>query len=58
MYMFICLLQDGDKMDWIVTCTVLLRGPLCILLVLIGERIGLKRWLHLASIFAISGLKT
>ena len=48
--------QDGDRMDWIITTTVILRGPLCILLALFGERFGLKRWLHVASVLAIAGM--
>ena len=44
-------------MDWIVSSTVILRGPMCILLVFFGERLGLKRWLHVSSVLAIGGEK-
>ena len=42
-------------MDWIVSSTVLLRGPMCILLVFYGEQLGLKRWLRVSSVLAIAG---
>ena len=42
-------------MDWIVSSTVLLRGPMCILILFMGERIGLKLWLHISAILAILG---
>ena len=45
-------------MDWIVSSTVLLRGPMCILILFMGERIGLKLWLHISSILAILGNNT
>lgn len=44
-------------MDWIVSSTVLLRGPMCILILFMGERIGLKLWLHISAILAILGNK-
>ena len=44
-------------MDWIVSSTVLLRGPMCILILFMGERIGLKLWLHISAILAILGKK-
>ena len=42
-------------MDWIVSSTVLLRGPMCILILFIGEKIGLKKWLHISALLAIGG---
>ena len=44
-------------MDWIVSSTVLLRGPMCILILFVGEKIGLKRWLHISAILAIGGIE-
>ena len=44
-------------MDWIVSSTVLLRGPMCILILFVGEKIGLKRWLHISAVLAIGGTR-
>ena len=50
--------KSGDKMDWIVSSTVLLRGPMCLLILFAGEKLGLKRWLHISSVLAIGGIKS
>ena len=52
---YFIFVQSGDKMDWIVSSTVLLRGPMCLLILFVGEKIGLKRWLHISSVLAIGG---
>ena len=52
---YFIFVQSGDKMDWIVSSTVLLRGPMCLLILFVGEKIGLKKWLHISSVLAIGG---